>query len=483
MSKHIRNILILLLMILTVVSMYHSLRSNPLGTGYKSPVYSIAPNDIDFLYDLTFVNEEGDLTVEQQIFDRIFFLIDNAQRYILIDMFLFNSFAGKEDKAFRELADEMTQRLVQKKLVNPGIKIDFITDPVNTVYGGAVSRELESLAIAGINVINTDLHSLRDSNLIYSPLWRLFFQWFKNSNKGGIFSHPFSSNEIRITLRSYLDMLNFKANHRKIFFADYKDAPRAIVTSANPHNGSSAHSNVAFEIAGPLAMEIYRAEMPVAKFSGASLYMPDFYTPSDRGSNTGYSSSARLLTEDMIRDALIEHIEKADIGDHIDIGVFYLSHHGIIASLLNASERGVGIRIILDPNRDAFGREKNGIPNRQTAHKLLKKSDKKIEIRWYDTHGEQYHSKLAHFTYRDHTSAVILGSANFTRRNLDNYNLEANILFIAPSDNPTIIKAEEYFEKIWSGDQYTARYSKYKDDSFFKGILAFILETTGTSTF
>ena len=51
----------------------------------------------------------------------------------------------------------MSERLVRKKSRNPGIAIDFITDPVNTVYGGSISPELEELKEAGINVIVSDL--------------------------------------------------------------------------------------------------------------------------------------------------------------------------------------------------------------------------------------------------------------------------------------------------------------------------------------
>ena len=51
-----------------------------------------------------------------------------------------------------------------------------------------------------------------------------------------------------MSLRSYLEMLNFKANHRKVFVADSADGPVTIVSSANPHDASSAHSNVALLI-------------------------------------------------------------------------------------------------------------------------------------------------------------------------------------------------------------------------------------------
>ena len=47
-------------------------------------------------------------------------------------------------------------------------------------------------------------------------------------------------------------------------------------------------------------------------------------------------------------------------------------------------ERGATLRVILDPNRDAFGREKNGIPNRQAAWDLHEAG---IPVRWCATEG------------------------------------------------------------------------------------------------
>ncbi len=53
------------------------------------------------------------------------------------------------------------------------------------------------------------------------------------------------------------------------------------------------------------------------------------------------------------------------------------------------------MRVLLDPNKDAFGFEKSGLPNRQVASELIAASDGAIKLRWYRTHGEQFHAKLA----------------------------------------------------------------------------------------
>jgi HKD family nuclease len=48
-------------------------------------------------------------------------------------------------------------------------------------------------------------------------------------------------------------------------------------------------------------------------------------------------------------------------------------------------------------------------------------------VQWYDTHGEQFHTKLLAF-HTARGTTLLGGSANLTRRNLGDYNLEADLL-------------------------------------------------------
>ena len=161
---------------------YHQTHKKiPQHLDYGGDVVEVSEDHIEFLYDLSWIDKRGERQVEQQIFNKIFELIDQAERYILIDMFLFNSYGGKTDTFHRDLSAELSERLVNKKQTSPEVYIDFITDPINTVYGGSVSPEIERLRQAGINLIVTDLDALRDSNLLYSAIWRTCIQWFGNS--------------------------------------------------------------------------------------------------------------------------------------------------------------------------------------------------------------------------------------------------------------------------------------------------------------
>ncbi|MBT8331454.1 MAG: phospholipase, partial [Deltaproteobacteria bacterium] len=366
----------------------------------------------------------------------------------------------------------------------PDIRIDFITDPINTVYGGSENAEIEKLKAAGVNVIVTDLKALPDSNPIYSAFWRTFIQWFGNSKNSGLVPHPFTGGKPKVTLRSYLDMLNFKANHRKVFMADRKDQAVVILTSGNPHDGSGAHSNVALKITGNIWQDIYAAEAAVARLSGHKLQGP-LQTSNADIRREAMPAKIVFLTENQIKKELRARIGQASASDEIRMALFYLADRHIIKALVDAADRGVHIQLILDPNKDAFGFEKIGVPNRPVAQELLNRSSNKIQIRWYDTHGEQFHSKLALIKHGTQAT-LLLGSANFTRRNLNNYNLEANVAVTAAGEAAFIKAVEDYFDRIWdnrNGKAYTVNYESYKDASALKKLIYFIQEYAGLSSF
>ena len=441
----------------------------------------VGETSVDFLYDLTYESSGGKIELDQSIFDAIFNLIENAERYILIDMFLFNSYSAHDDRIHRNLSKELSERLVRKKSGNPGIAIDFITDPVNTVYGGSLSPELEKLKEIGINVIVSDLKELRDSNFLYSAIWRTFLQWLGSSSRNGIVKHPFSNSAKKVTLRSYLHMMNFKANHRKILVADNGGDMVAVISSANPHGGSSAHSNIALLIRGDIWRSIYQTEAAVARLAGGSLSPIEAETTQPAGPPTVRAS---IISENQIKKALVEEITAAQLSDEIRLAQFYLSDREIVKALLSAATRGVEIRIILDRNQDAFGYEKNGVPNRPAAGELVKKSNGTIKLRWYETHGEQFHSKLF-LSLRNQQMTAIMGSANLTRRNLDNYNLELDIKIITGSKSRIAGQILGYFDRMWNNEDgiYTANFEKYQEDSLFKTIVYRVQEGLGLATF
>ena len=190
-----------------------------------------------------------------------------------------------------------------------------------------------------------------------------------------------------------------------------------------------------------------------------------------------------LLTEGKIKKHLLEAIKKTEQEDSIWAGMFYLSDRQVIKELLKASWRGVEVRLVLDPNKDAFGFKKNGVPNRPVADELIKESEEKIKIRWYKTHGEQYHTKLVFIRGRG-KSVIIGGSANLTKRNIDNYNLESNLKIVADNESMIVKDLENYFQRIWNNTRglYTVDLEEYRDQSFAKRFLYLFQEWSGFST-
>jgi hypothetical protein len=120
------------------------------------------------------------------------------------------------------------------------------------------------------------------------------------------------------------------------------------------------------------------------------------------------------------------------------------------------------------------------------ANELVTESGERIQVRWYRTHGEQFHTKIA-LIQRGKRFIASLGSANLTRRNIGNFNLEANIAVEAAADSPLAIEMLGYFDRLWNNDgppgtQYTATFGAYRDEDRSKYWRYRLMEATGLST-
>lgn len=471
-----RPILAALLLAYLATAAYHSLKPLPEGISTATPLRTA--EDVRFLADYTFLNNQGERVSDQAIFDEILALIGQARRLVVLDMFLINEFAGEAAGAPRRLSGEITAALIARRAAVPALQAVLITDPFNTLYNGVEATHLRRLQDAGVQVIITDLTRLRDSNPSWSALWRLCCRWFGNSPDGGWLPSPVGPE--KVGLRTYLTLLNFNANHRKTLVVDQGDTWVGLVTSGNPHDASSAHDNVALRFSGPAALDLLETERAVARLSGHDF--PDTPRPPDtRESHDG--EGVQVLTESAVRDALIASIDSARPGDALRVAVFYLSHRGVIHGLKAAQARGVDLRVLLDPNEDAFGRKKNGIPNRQVALELVQAG---VPIRWCDTHGEQCHGKYLLLTRASGEAELILGSANFTRRNLDDNNLETSVRLLAGHESEVIRDAAAWFERYWHNESerhFSVPYEHYADPSWLRYWRYRFMEASGWSTF
>ena len=450
---------------------WQAFKPMPAGLGVEGPWRSAA--DASFLADRTFVDAADVRHSEQAIFAAAFAMIAQARRLVVLDMFLFNDFGGV---ALSPLSGDLTDALIARKAEVPGLRIVLVTDPINTVYGGLAAPHLERLRAAGVEVVLTELGALRASNPLWSGPWALCCSWLGNRADGGWLPNPFGPGQV--SLRSWLALPNFRANHRKTLVVDVGGDWQALVTSANPHDASSAHGNVALRFSGDAALDLIASEAAVAAFSGVTLDGLPAPPPA-----VAESAAARLrvLTEGAIGRALVRTIDAAQAGEALDVAVFYLADRDVIGALRGAQARGVALRVLLDPNEDAFGRKKNGVPNRQVARELVAAG---VAVRWCDTHGEQCHAKL--LMHRSAGSArLVVGSANFTRRNLDDLNLETSVELEATPGHAAIADAAGWFESQWNneaGRRYSVAYERHADDSRLRRAWYRVGEALGLST-
>ncbi len=81
---------------------------------------------------------------------------------------------------------------------------------------------------------------------------------------------------------------------------------------------------------------------------------------------------------------------------------------------------------------------------------------------------------------------MILGSANFTRRNLDDLNLETSVRLVGPADTPALQEAAAFFEERWNSTperNTSAPFAAFDDTTLWQRLRHRLMEATGLSTF
>lgn len=164
-------------------------------------------------------------------------------------------------------------------------------------------------------------------------------------------------------------MLNFKANHRKVIINE----KNGLITSANPYDASVHHSNIAVKLSGDILYDMLESERVVVNFSGGNARVfSDFADKLPAKTEEGEGQyTVQLITEKKIKDNIIDMVNKAGGGYALSVCLFYLSDREVVNAFKEALDRGAELNMILDINQDAFGNEKNGVPNRPVADELM----------------------------------------------------------------------------------------------------------------
>jgi hypothetical protein len=355
------------------------------------------------------------------------------------------------------LVHELAEQLLLRKRQRPNLKIMLVTDPRNEVYGGTSARTLSTLEAAGIIVARTRLERMRDSNPLYSSLWRLSIAWW---------SDPFDEAPGEATLASSLRRRNFKANRRQLLVADDGAGgwTSIVLSAASGNAGGSA--NVGLEIRGHLARDIVASELHIAAWSTDDDRLPAPPPLMSRGVGT---IDARLLTEGAIHAALREVVAVAGNGDSISMVVRALDDRQLIDAMLRAAARGARLQLLLDPD----------LPGTQAAAgELVRNEAGNIEVRWQ---GGTARTEARYALIRHRGDVWInLGSANFTRRDLDDLNLAADIELHMPARAAPARAAAEFFARAWSN---AAAYAAHADESTGTYWRYRLAEATGLAVF
>jgi hypothetical protein len=468
-----------------------------------SPWFYVSDDDVDLQeaysgFDPRTQQRFSHLTIGDKAID----MINNADEVILASTFLFDVFYS-EDQPQRDIVEEITTAVVQKKKSNPEISVVLILDPVNRAYGRRIGPAVKTLLENGVDVFYSDLLSTRSATALGLGQLGNNILRFADTISFGILGKVLSIpagpklplenplDEQGLSLESIWNALALKANHRKLLVTDCDGAYEAMVTSANPHNASIHNTNFSITVKGDIAKYIYmvvREDIIYSKklnfvdwSNNSKAYKQNFLNqvlpplPQSDIKPFVYSSSSTVavafVTESCIRRSIIEMLKNARQDDLVRIQLFYLSDFKVIKAIIKTAKRlKKPMLIILDPSNDAFGIKKDGTPNRQVAAYLMKKKKQhglNLEIRWYDTHGEQNHAKIMSVTNTEPARQkyeLINGSANWTGKNLKDINLEANIYL--KGSKKVVSKFNTLFDLFWhnsDGMVYTIDYQgKYQ---------------------
>jgi len=508
-----------------------TIKTPPLGINYESPVRET--ENAEFHYDLTYLDKDGNIQYDRNLWDATYKVIDNAKDYLIVEMFLFNDLYNKDKEHFPEFAKEYTERLVKKQKENPNLKVYILADENNNFYGAFEHPFITSMKNAGINVIIVDIFKLKDTFPWYSPFWRTFIKPMGNPQNKGWITNFYGDMWPKLTIRNLLRALNVKADHKKVFLNEKE----VVVSSANIHDPSYFHENIAIYTDGPIVKDVLHNLQLVAKFSDSEINVDG----SDRrmenimnsGSNDktetdektlnsenqkennvkqinnegneqnvkektsinseknsitdteGHTYKIQYLTEGAIGKHLDEDIDSLKAGDELLMGMYFLADKGVIDRLIKAANRGVKIRIIFDRSRDAFGMSTNGLPNKPVSKKLKKKTKGKIEIKWYFTNNEQYHTKITLMKKTDGNVIINAGSANLIKKNIRGYIMDANFRILTTQDSKISKDIYEYFDRLWENKDglFTLNFDDEPTTGGFSDFMYKILDATQLGSF
>ena len=481
------------------IALWQSQKRLPPGVHISGSWHSLPIADVRFLRDLTAADATGAPLNERQINAELLRLIGQAREFVVLDTGLFGDLPAAGAGAARlraatPVAAAVADALLQARQQQPGLRVLLLIDPASSqLRAGAAT--LERLSAGGVAVIAVDVRRLRAANAAFVGLWQLCCSWWSPVSAEGQWPNPLGIGPSSVSLGLWGQTPGYPRSHRQLLIADDgAGGVTGLIFSRSLNAEASLHTAVALQLPGEALEPLLESEFVLAQFSGWSgggamqERSQRLATRQRRTVSPGAAADAaqvRVVSEAPIADALLERINAAGSHDSIEIAALYLSQRDLVRALIDAAWRGAAVRVLLDPGKDGYGYDRSGVPNRQVASELVAASDGAVRVRWYRTHGEQFSPGFALIRSAGH-DWLMVGTADLSRRDLDDYNLAAAFIAELPGTASAGTDALSWFDTVWynraaGGIEYSSDVDVYADASQLDYWHYRVLEAIGTS--
>jgi len=283
---------------------------------------------------------------------------------------------------------DIAEMLIQRK--KDGLDVQVVLDPVNDDYEAEKQECIDMLQAGGVEVV---IYPIREKD---------------EENK--------------------YDQIN----HVKMLILD---GDKAIIGGMNWGSHSPKNHDVDVMIEGPIVDKMEALFNKDYQKSGGKNPLPIEKTPAhpEGESLVSLATGSDDPKERQIKAALHRAIRDAKESIHCEL--FFLTDWSILKALCEAKERGVDVKVLLNPSQ--IGETKHN----ERAYAQLTKAG--CDVKWFDPDektGSKLHAKLGIFDGQE----VILGSANWSGNGLT-WNREANVDIVDE-------KVAGYYEKMFKAD-------------------------------
>jgi hypothetical protein len=481
-----------------ICAIWISQKRLPPGLHVAGPWQPVPAEALHFVRDVSAADANGMPLIESQIDVELLRMISQARELVVLDTGLFGdlSAAGPSASHLRAappVAATIVDALLSAKQRSPTLSVLVLVDPSSFSVGGLLPF-LERMRTAGLTVQSVDVDQLRAPAPAFTALWTVCCAWWTHAVNVGSLPNPLGVGPASVSWDAWGSLQGYQRSHRQLLIAD-DGAGRleALIFSRPLHAEAGIHSATGLELSGTALEPMLESEFAVAQFSGwsdggvmqaRSLHLLEQQRHTDVP-GAPYNARVRVLTEAAIAETLIARIDASAKGERVEIAALYLSQRELVRALLDATRRGVEVRVLLDPGKDGYGYDRVGIPNREVASELITASDGAVRVRWYRTHGEQFSPGFV-LVQSSQGCWLMLGTAELTRYDLDDFNLSAAVVAEVPINSELSVEALAWFDRLWynrasSGTEFTTDADVYADASQLRYWQYRLLEATGIS--